>query len=85
MSNKDYFDHVQAFSQKMHGQTMSDQEILREFSLSGRERQIAILTHIESMEDPGEITRGDLRKASNRMNLKRQMNHILHVNRLAGK
>jgi len=83
MSNKDYFDHVQSFSQKMHGSKMTDDEIVNEFAVSGQERRIAILTHIENYEDPGEVT--DLRKAANRMQLKRRLNQIHHERRQAGR
>jgi hypothetical protein len=81
--SKDYFDHVQDFSRKMHGSTMSNDEIVGEFAIRGFESRVAMLHQIETYEEPGEVT--DVRKAASRMNLKRRLNQTHHALRQAGK
>jgi hypothetical protein len=83
--SRDYFDEAKWFSEKFHGSTMTDDEIVREFAVRGFETRVAALHHIDKMEDKDEITRGDLRKASQKLALKRRLNEVHHLGRLAGK
>jgi hypothetical protein len=79
----DFFDQANWFADKFHGSPLSDEEIVREFAVRGFESRVAMLHQIDAAEDQGEIT--DLRKAANRMNLKRKLNQTHHTLRLAGK
>jgi hypothetical protein len=81
--SEDFFDQVNGWAEKFHGTKMSDDEIVREFAVRGFESRVAMLHQIGAAEDQGEIT--DLRKAANRMNLKRRLNATHHTLRLAGK
>jgi hypothetical protein len=85
MSN-DYFDQVNGWAEKFHGTKMSDDEIIKEFVVRGFESRVAMLHQLEQAEDKGELTsEADIRKAANRMNLKRRLNQTHHTLRLAGK
>ena len=79
----DFFDQANWFSDKFHGTKMTDDDIVREFAVRGFESRVAMLHQIDAAEDHGEIT--DLRKAANRMSLKRRLNPTHHSLRLAGK
>lgn len=71
--------------EKFHGSTMSDDELVREFSIRGVEARVAMLHHIDRLEDKGEIERSDLREATRKMALKRRLNQVHHLEQLAGK
>lgn len=81
--NDDFFDQANSWAQKLHGESLTDDQIVNEFAVSGFERRVAMLHQIEQAEDKGEIT--DLRKAAHRMGLKRKLNNTHHALRLAGK
>jgi hypothetical protein len=83
--SRDYFDEAKWFSEKFHGSTMSDDEIVREFAIRGFETRVAALHHVDKMEDKGEVARSDLRKASQKMALKRRLNEVHHTLRQAGR
>jgi hypothetical protein len=79
----DFFDQANWFSDKFHGTKLSEDDIVKEFAVRGFEARVAMLHQVEQAEDKGEIT--DLRKAANRMNLKRRLNQTHHTLRLAGR
>jgi hypothetical protein len=83
--SRDFFDEANWFSERFHGSKLSNDEIVAEFSVRGFESRVAMLHQIENYEDKGEVTRGDLRKASQKMALKRRLNERHHLQRLAGR